>query len=65
MPKLKTNRSAAKRFRFTKKGKIKKRSAHRGHVLGKMTRKHKRQLRKGGYLSAADAKKIRRLLPYG
>lgn len=65
MPKLKTNRSAAKRFRFTKKGKIKKRSANRGHILGKMSRKRKRKLRKSGYLCIGDAKKIRRLLPYG
>ncbi len=65
MPKLKTNRAAAKRFRFTKTGKIKKRNASRGHILGKMSRKRKRQLRKTGYVSHADEKKIRRLLPYG
>ncbi len=65
MPKLKTNRAAAKRFRLTKTGKIKKRSAGRGHILGKMARKRKRQLRKDGYVSSADEKKIRRLLPYG
>ena len=65
MPKLKTNRSAAKRFKITKSGKIKKRAANRGHILGKMSRKRKRKLRQSGYLSSADAKKIRRLLPYG
>jgi large subunit ribosomal protein L35 len=65
MPKLKTNRSAAKRLRFTKSGKIKKRSANRGHILGKMSRKTKRKLRRSSYLSGADAKKMRRLLPYG
>ncbi len=65
MPKLKTNRSAAKRFKRTKTGKLKKRSARRGHILGKMSRKSKRKLRQGGYVSAADEKKIRRLLPYG
>ncbi|MBN1869991.1 MAG: 50S ribosomal protein L35 [Candidatus Omnitrophica bacterium] len=65
MPKLKTNKAAAKRFKFTKKGKLKKRSARRGHILGKMSRKAKRKLRKGSYVSTADAKKIRRLLPYG
>ncbi len=65
MPKLKTNKSAAKRFRFTKKGKIKKRNANRGHILSKKTRKRKRHLRRTGYVSAADAKRIRRLLPYG
>ena len=65
MPKLKTNRSVAKRLRFTKSGKLKKRSANRGHLLRKMSRKAKRRLRQGGYLSKGDAKKIRRLLPYG
>jgi large subunit ribosomal protein L35 len=65
MPKLKTNRSAAKRFKITKSGKIKKDSAGRKHILGKKTRKRKRQLRQNSYLSAADEKKIRRLLPYG
>ena len=65
MPKLKTNKSAAKRFKITKSGKIKKRSANRGHILGKMSSKAKRRLRKSSYLSDADEKKIRRLLPYG
>jgi len=65
MPKIKTNRSAAKRFKKTKTGKLKKRSANRGHVLGKKKRKRKRALRKSGYVSKADEKKIRRLLPYG
>jgi len=65
MPKLKTNKSAAKRFKVTKTGKLKKRSAMRGHILGKMTRKAKRKLRQSSYVSDVDAKKIRRLLPYG
>jgi len=65
MPKLKTNRGAAKRLRFTKTGKIKKRKAGRGHVLGKKTRKRKRHLRKSDYLSKVEEKRIRRLLPYG
>jgi large subunit ribosomal protein L35 len=65
MPKLKTNRSAAKRFRFTKSGKIKKRSAGRRHILGKKTRKSKRKLRQSSYVSGVDAARLRRLLPYG
>lgn len=65
MPKLKTNKSAAKRFKITKSGKIKKRSANRGHILGKMSRKRKRKLRQSGYVSDSDAKRMRRLLPYG
>ena len=63
--KLKTNKGAAKRLRMTKSGLLKKRNAGRQHILSKKTRKHKRQLRKDGYLSATDAKRIRRLLPYG
>jgi len=65
MPKLKTNRSVAKRFRRNKKGKIKMAKAGRRHILGKKTRKRKRKLRKTGYVSKANAKQIRRLLPYG
>lgn len=65
MPKLKTNKSVAKRFRLTKSGKLKKRSARRGHLLGKKSRKAKRKLRRSSYLSSVDASKIRRLLPYG
>lgn len=65
MPKLKTNKSAAKRFRFTKKGKIKRRRAGRRHILGGKSRKLKRKLRRPGFVSAVDAKRIRRLLPYG
>lgn len=65
MPKLKTNKGAAKRFKMTKSGKVKKRSAGRGHILGKMSRKRKRKLRKASYLSEADEKRIRRLMPYG
>ena len=65
MPKLKTNRSLRKRLRFTKSGKLKKRSCGRQHILGKKSRKRKRKLRKSGYLSGGNAKKLRRLLPYG
>ena len=65
MPKLKTNRALYKRVRLTKSGKLKKRSAGRSHVLGKKSRKRKRNLRKNSYISKVDAKKLRRLLPYG
>jgi len=65
MPKLKTNRALYKRLRLTKSGKLKKRSTGRQHILGKKTRKRKRNLRKNSYLSQGDAKKLRRLLPYG
>ena len=65
MPKLKTNKGAAKRFRLTKSGKIKKKRAGLRHILGKKARKRKRKLRLTGYISATDTKRIRRLLPYG
>ncbi len=62
--KLKTNRGAAKRFRFTANGKIKMKKAYASHILTKKSRKRKRNLRKSGYLSAADKTNIRHLLPY-
>ena len=65
MPKLKTNRSAAKRFRFTKSGRIKKRNARRGHILTGKTSKRKRHLRRHKYLLSTDEKKMKMLLPYG
>ena len=64
MPKLKTNRSAAKRFRFSKHGKIKKRNAKRGHLLTHKSSKRKRHLRQDGFVDKVDEKRIRRLLPY-
>ena len=65
MPKLKTNKSAAKRFRMTKSGKIKKRTAGRIHILTKKSRKSKRKMRKSSYLNPVEERRIRRLLPYG
>ena len=65
MPKLKTNKSIAKRVKITRKGKIKKRTAGRSHILGKKTRKRKRHMRRSSYLSASDAQRVRRMLPYG
>lgn len=65
MPKLKTRKGVAKRFKFTKSGKIKKRSANRGHLLSGRSTKRKRKLRKGGYVSVTQEKMIRRLMPYG
>jgi len=65
MPKLKTRKGVAKRFKITKSGKIKKRSGNRGHLLSKRSTKRKRRLRKGGYVDASQTKMIRRLLPYG
>ncbi len=63
MPKLKTFRGAKKRFKLTSKGKIRRRKANVSHILTKKTTKRKRNLRKATFLSKADKKRIRRLIP--
>jgi len=63
MPKIKTNRGAAKRFRKTKGGKIKKNKAYASHILTKKSSKRKRSLRKSGLIDKVDMKAIRRLIP--
>ena len=62
MPKLKTKKSVAKRFKRTAGGKIKRTSACRGHLFTGKTRKRKRQLRGGSLVSAADLKRVARAL---
>ncbi|MDP6675262.1 MAG: 50S ribosomal protein L35 [Gammaproteobacteria bacterium] len=64
MPKLKTNRGAAKRFRRTAKGKFKRAQSHRRHILTKKTTKRKRHLRADAHIAEADVKSARKLLPY-
>lgn len=64
MPKLKTNRGAAKRFRKTGSGKIRRGQAFRRHILTTKTKKRKRQLRAGGLVAEVDAARVRSLLPY-
>ncbi|MGE5371913.1 MAG: 50S ribosomal protein L35 [Solirubrobacterales bacterium] len=64
MPKMKTHRGAAKRFKKTGSGKIKRSRAYHGHLLECKSPKRKRGLRKGSYVSKPDAAKIDRLLPY-
>lgn len=61
---MKTNRGAAKRFRKTGTGKIKRNSAFTSHILTSKTTKRKRNLRRGRILLAGDAKRIHALLPY-
>lgn len=63
MPKMKTNRGAAKRFRKTRAGFVKK-SSHTRHILTKKSSKRKRKLRADEPLHAADTPLVRRLLPY-
>ena len=64
MPKMKTNRGAAKRFRKTASGKFKRAQSHRRHILTKKSTKRKRQLRSPETVNAADTKLIARMLPY-
>lgn len=64
MPKLKTNRGAAKRFRKTGKGGFKRAQSHLNHILTKKTPKRKRQLRSTQQVAEADVKAVRRMLPY-
>jgi large subunit ribosomal protein L35 len=64
MPKMKTHRGAAKRFKVTKTGKIKRAKAYKSHILTKKSPKRKRNLRKAGLLSSADAKTMKKVLPY-
>lgn len=64
MPKIKTNRAAAKRFRATGGGSLRRQKAYAGHILTKKSRKRKRNLRKLGLVSPSDEKLIRKLLPY-
>jgi large subunit ribosomal protein L35 len=64
MPKMKTNRGAAKRFKVTGSGKIRRRRAFLRHINSHMTRKRKRQLSQSTVVADVDAKSIRRLIPY-
>jgi large subunit ribosomal protein L35 len=64
MPKMKTNRGAAKRFRKTASGSFKCSHSHRRHILTKKSTKRKRHLRSPGTIHATDVKSATRLLPY-
>lgn len=65
MPKIKTNRAAAKRFRKTGTGKYAFSKSHGSHILTKKTTKRKRSLRQGQLVKKSDMKEIRLLLPNG
>ena len=62
MPKMKSNRGAAKRFRTTASGKIKRHSAFHSHILTKKSTKRKRNLRKESLVSDADAPRVHRMI---
>ena len=64
MPKMKTHRGAAKRFKRTASGKLKRGSAFKSHLTGKKSPKRVRQLRKSSLVSKSDQKRIDPLLPY-
>ena len=64
MPKMKTHRGAAKRFKKTGTGKLKRAHAFKSHILTKKSAKRKRNLRKTGYGSTAQEKAMKKLLPY-
>lgn len=64
MPKMKTHRGAAKRFKLTGTGKIKRNRAFASHILTKKSAKRKRNLRKAAIMSAADAQRVIKLIPY-
>ena len=62
MPKMKSHRGAAKRFKKTGSGKLRRRKAYASHLLGHKSSKRKRKLRKGTLVSAADQPRLRALL---
>ena len=64
MPKIKTHRGAAKRFNFTKGGKVKRAKAYKSHILTKKPTKRTRNLRKTAYVADAMAKMVKKLIPY-
>jgi large subunit ribosomal protein L35 len=65
MPKMKTKRGAAKRFRFTGTGKVKRRKAFMRHILAHKSRKRKRKLGQSAIVDSANAPEMRRMMPYG
>ena len=64
MPKLKTHKGAAKRFRLTASGKVKRGHSHARHILTKKSTKRKRGLRAPNHVKACDTKGVARMLPY-
>lgn len=62
MPKVKTNRAAAKRFKKTADGKIKREKSHRSHILTKKSAKRKRKLRTASTVATGDSKRVKRMI---
>ena len=63
-PKMKTSRAAAKRFKVTGTGKLKRNKAYKRHILTKKTTKNKRNLRKPAIVDATNVKNMKKILPY-
>ena len=64
MPKMKTSRAAAKRFKKTGTGQLKRMKAYRSHILTKKTTKRKRNLRKAALVDSTNVKNMKKILPY-
>ena len=64
MPKIKTNRAAAKRFRVTGSGKVKRNKGFKSHLLSSKGKKRKRHLRQGVLVADVETKNVRKLIPY-
>ena len=64
MPKMKTSRAAAKRFKVTGSGKLKRNKAYKSHILTKKTTKRKRNLRHSTLTDATNVKTMKKILPY-
>ena len=64
MPKLKTKRAAAKRFKKTVTGELKRNKAYKSHILTKKTTKRKRNLRKATMTDSTNSKVMKKILPY-
>lgn len=62
MPKMKTNRAAAKRFKLTGKGRVKRHKAYASHILTSKSPGRKRGLRKGALVSVADEPRVKRMI---
>ena len=64
MPKMKTTKAAAKRFKSTGTGKLKRNKAYKSHILTKKSQKRKRKLRKAAITDATNVKNMKKILPY-
>ena len=64
MPKMKTSKSAAKRFKVTGTGKLKRMKAYKSHILTKKSTKRKRNLRQAAITDATNVKNMKKILPY-